>query len=108
MRVEYSRQGNIAYLTLNRPEAFNSLNLEMLSSLASALDTFESDDEAKIGVIRGAGRVFCAGADVEETLPFIREHGSHAIPPSLLSGKAVKKPLAAAISRASALAADWR
>jgi len=69
----------------------------MLSSLSQALAQFEADDDAFMGVIRGAGRAFCAGADVEETLPFIKEHGSRAIPPSLLSGRTVKKPLIAAI-----------
>ncbi len=53
-------------LTLNRPAQFNSLSREMLGALQEALDAIAADPAARVVVIAGAGKAFCAGHDLKE------------------------------------------
>jgi enoyl-CoA hydratase/carnithine racemase len=53
-------------LTLNRPQAFNSLSEGMLDALQTALDSAAINDRARVVVIRAEGRAFCAGHDLKE------------------------------------------
>ena len=53
-------------LTLNRPQAFNSLSEAMLSALQAELDTIAADAKARVVVIAAAGKAFCAGHDLKE------------------------------------------
>lgn len=53
-------------LTLNRPAAFNALSEGMLSALQTELDAVEADPGARVVVLAGAGRAFCAGHDLKE------------------------------------------
>ncbi|GAA2015731.1 enoyl-CoA hydratase [Brevibacterium samyangense] len=55
-----------ALITLNRPEALNALNLEVMTELTAAAAEFDADPEVKSIVITGAGRAFAAGADIKE------------------------------------------
>lgn len=56
--------GRVARITLNRPEKMNALSPEMLYELDDALHDLEADDSARVIVLRGAGRAFCAGFDL--------------------------------------------
>jgi enoyl-CoA hydratase/carnithine racemase len=56
----------IAGLALNRPEAFNSLNKDLLSALQTELDAIADDPSIRIVAITGRGRAFCAGHDLKE------------------------------------------
>jgi enoyl-CoA hydratase/carnithine racemase len=56
----------VVTLTLNRPQAFNSLSEGMLEALQAALDRVAADDGARVVVIAGAGKAFCAGHDLKE------------------------------------------
>lgn len=58
----------VARLTLNRPQALNSLNRALLAALARALTGLAADDTVRVLVITGAGSAFCAGADLKEVL----------------------------------------
>lgn len=60
------RRDTILHLTLNRPDKLNSLTIAMLSELADVLSDISTDDEARVLVITGAGRGFCAGQDLRE------------------------------------------
>ncbi len=64
--VLYSTQGAVALLTLNRPQALNSFTRQMHRDLGLALDRAEADKNIRALVITGAGRGFCAGADLSE------------------------------------------
>jgi enoyl-CoA hydratase/carnithine racemase len=64
--VLYEARDGIAWLTLNRPEVLNALNLQMRDDLWSLLDAIELDSEARIVIFRGAGASFSAGADITE------------------------------------------
>ncbi len=59
-------EGGIVHLTLNRPNQFNSLSSEMLETLLGALDAIAADPTARVVVIGGAGKAFCAGHDLKE------------------------------------------
>ena len=64
--VLYSAQGAVALITLNRPQALNSFTRQMHRELWAALDRIEADQAIRACVITGAGRGFCAGADLAE------------------------------------------
>jgi enoyl-CoA hydratase/carnithine racemase len=58
------RDGAVGTLVLNRPEKLNAFAGTMRSEIADALDELEADPTVRVIVITGAGRGFCAGADV--------------------------------------------
>ncbi len=62
--VLLSRDENVGTITLNRPEKLNAFAGGMRGEIADALDELEHDDSVRVIVITGAGRGFCAGADV--------------------------------------------
>lgn len=55
----------VAVLTLNRPDKLNAVNLKMMMELREAFRALDDDQRAKVIVLKGAGRAFCAGADLE-------------------------------------------
>ena len=63
--VERDARG-VVRLTLNRPQAFNALSEALLAALQRELDALETDRSARVLVIAGAGRAFCAGHDLRE------------------------------------------
>src|SRR5262245_31380293 len=64
--VLYSIQDGIATLTLNRPEKRNAINSAMAASLTAHFNDLEHHREGRVLVLRGAGKVFCAGRDLRE------------------------------------------
>ena len=62
--ILYEKKGPIAYLTLNRPDKLNAMNVTMLEDIADAVEEFESDQSAWIMILSGRGRSFCTGRDV--------------------------------------------
>jgi crotonobetainyl-CoA hydratase len=61
-----NRNGAVALITLNRPAAMNAVNQEMSRAVGTALAELAADPRLRVGVITGAGRAFCAGADLKE------------------------------------------
>ena len=62
--VDYERDGQVVTLTLNRPDKLNAFTGRMLSELLDAMDRADRDDDVRAVVFTGAGRGFCAGADL--------------------------------------------
>ncbi len=62
--ILYDVEDGILTLTLNRPEALNAFNREMLAEMLDAFDRADADDNVKAIIVTGAGRAFCAGADL--------------------------------------------
>src|ERR671925_1800893 len=63
--IQLEPQGDIAILRINRPEALNAMNVDVISELSKMIDILAADDSIKAVVITGAGeRSFCAGADI--------------------------------------------
>ncbi|MFC1903929.1 enoyl-CoA hydratase/isomerase family protein [Chloroflexota bacterium] len=100
--IDYKKEGKIAILTISRPEALNSINVSTAQELHEAMIDFRDDDKLWVGIITGAGdRAFCAGADIKDMLPFMKEHlpqKSWAIPANHMRGLEIWKPLIAAIN----------
>lgn len=59
-------EGGVGFVTLNRPQALNALNSQMMTELALALDGFEADPQVGCIVITGSAKAFAAGADIKE------------------------------------------
>ncbi|SMC49010.1 short-chain-enoyl-CoA hydratase [Papillibacter cinnamivorans] len=64
MYVNLEKQGNIGILTMNRPEALNAINADVLKDLDAALNTIEQDEEIYVVIVTGGGKSFIAGADI--------------------------------------------
>jgi enoyl-CoA hydratase/carnithine racemase len=64
--VLYEVLEEVAYITLNRPDKLNAMDDELLNGVAQTLAQASADPQAKVVVVRGAGRVFCAGGDVHD------------------------------------------
>jgi enoyl-CoA hydratase len=62
--VLYHREGHVGFITLNRPDKRNALNLKLWETLDRAVAEAESDTEARVVLLRGAGDSFCAGIDL--------------------------------------------
>jgi len=64
--VGYELDGHIATITYNRPEALNAINGAMRNDLNEAFARFRDDEDAWIGIVTGAGKAFCVGADLRD------------------------------------------
>ena len=101
MAIDYKKEGRIAIFTINRPEALNSMNVEALRELHEVMVDFRDDPNLWVGIVTGAGeKAFCAGADIKNLLPFLKEHRNTpwAMPATPLRGLDLWKPLIAAIN----------
>ena len=64
--VIYSKDGPVAHISLNRPQALHAYNIQMRDDFSQALEAVEADTEVRSLLITGQGRAFCAGADLTE------------------------------------------
>ncbi len=65
-KVLYEKRGQIAYVTINRPERLNACDYETYERLACVWEEFGNDPDLRVGILTGAGeRAFCAGSDVK-------------------------------------------
>ena len=69
LRLLYSVSGPVATITLNRPDAMNSIDAEMRVAFVDALDRIRADDGIRVVVLTGTGRAFCTGSDLKNTMP---------------------------------------
>jgi enoyl-CoA hydratase/carnithine racemase len=66
MAVRYDVEGQVATITLNRPECLNAYDVAMRDALDAALAAATDDPGVRVVVLRGAGRAFCSGGDLRE------------------------------------------
>ena len=64
--VLYQLDDHVATITYNRPEVLNAVNGEMRRDLNAAFTRFRDDEDAWVAIVTGAGRAFCAGADLHD------------------------------------------
>ncbi len=57
-------EDGIAVMTLNRPEKLNAFNTQMMQDMIAAFDATDASDDVRVVIVTGAGRAFCAGADL--------------------------------------------
>ena len=70
--LNYEVNNHVAVVTLNRPEARNSLNPELIVALAEVWEQIKGDQQVRVAVITGAGEsTFCSGFDLGTTIPVI-------------------------------------
>ena len=62
--ILYDVSEGIATITLNRPDKLNAFTGRMMHEIISALDISHADDNVKVVIFTGAGRAYCAGADL--------------------------------------------
>ncbi len=98
MLVVYEKSDKVVTITINRPEAFNSISPEVYQEFSDAMVSFRDDPEVWVGIITGAGqRAFSAGADIRKMLPKLAEK-SFALPPGIMRGLNIWKPIIAAVN----------
>ena len=92
MITVYEKKGRIAYVTLNRPEVLNAMNVQVKRELAEIWVDFRDDPEVWVGVVSGVGgKAFSAGSDIKEPLR------KREFEPLQMGGIDIWKPLIAAI-----------
>ena len=105
--IELKIENKVAYITLNRPEVFNSFNREMALRLQVVLDDCETNNEVRAIVLSGNGKAFCAGQDLKEvTSPelnpgfkkILEEHYN----PIIKRIRSIKKPIIGAVNGVAA------
>jgi methylglutaconyl-CoA hydratase len=98
--------GQLATLTLNRPDKRNAINAKMVSEMQSALDDIETG-HARVAIITGAGKSFCAGMDLEMLSDIASQSSAENMDDSRRMGKMFRriwsfsKPLIAAVNGAA-------
>jgi enoyl-CoA hydratase/carnithine racemase len=75
--MRYEVEGRILTLTLNRPDRMNAFTGQMCRELITAFDQADADDDIKVVIVTGAGRAFCAGADLERGGDTWGEHSEY-------------------------------
>jgi enoyl-CoA hydratase/carnithine racemase len=68
-KLLYEKRDRIAFLTINRPEARNAIDPDVHRLMIEAWTDFRDDDELDVAILTGAGRAFCAGADLKTYIP---------------------------------------
>ena len=109
--VLYDKQENVVTITLNRPDALNSINRQLRGELGEAITEFDGDADAVVAIITGAGRAFCAGRDLKEraadNAEGIQARAHHSMSPDQpYMWPQTWKPLIAAVN-GFALAGGW-
>jgi len=99
--IEISGDDHVGLITINRPEALNALNLEVLAELKQAVCAMEQNDDVFVVVLTGAGKAFVAGADIGQMKDLsaieakkFSEHGNEVF----LMLEQMSKPVIAAVN----------
>jgi enoyl-CoA hydratase len=101
MAIDYEKEGNMATITMNRPEAMNCLNQADMEELGRVWIDFRDDDQIWVAVLTGAGdSAFSAGADLAELIPKLNSGEVPILPrmPAFLKNVACYKPIIAAVN----------
>jgi len=119
--IEVMKTEAIAQITLNRPQAYNAFNYDLVSQLTSRLITLAGDESVRGVVVTGRGRAFCAGGDLKLALGYPASPGAafHTLASqfhlAVLEIRRMKKPVVAAVNGVAAgggfsmaLACDFR
>jgi 2-(1,2-epoxy-1,2-dihydrophenyl)acetyl-CoA isomerase len=104
--VLFTKENGVGYITLNRPEKYNSFNREMALAFQQHLDDCENDEAVRCIYVSGAGKGFCAGQDLSEATDpqgpeleaIVREHYN----PIIRRLRKIEKPIIAAVNGVAA------
>lgn len=87
-------RGQVALITINRPEKRNALNTAVREGIRQAVTDFDRDESVRVIILTGAGSVFSAGADLKE----MAETGLQVPPPDFIPDLSSSKPVIAAVN----------
>jgi 3-hydroxypropionyl-coenzyme A dehydratase len=100
--IQLDTDGNIAIVRINRPEALNAMNSDVISELSQAIDNVGADAAIRVVIITGAGeRSFCAGADISYMVnidPITAENYASSAQSVLNKIEKLEKPVIAAVN----------
>ena len=96
--VETERVGQVLIIRMNRPESLNALNTELRQKLAESWTDFRESKELEVAIFTGAGRAFCAGEDMKESLAAKKPGGVKPTIPDPFMDGSLEKPVIAAIN----------
>jgi enoyl-CoA hydratase/carnithine racemase len=93
-------EGSVGIATLNRPEALNALNTELLNELADALEAWDRGTDVRCMIVTGSERAFAAGADIKEMAPksFSDMHRENLFGAQFDRIARIRKPIIAAVA----------
>ena len=105
--IELKIENNLAWISLNRPDVFNSFNREMALSLQEILDNCAQDNNVRAIVITGNGKAFCAGQDLKEVTdpelnPGFRKILEEHYNPIIQKIRTIEKPIVGAVNGVAA------
>ncbi len=105
--IDLKIENNVAWISLNRPDVFNSFNREMALSLQEVLDNCAQDSHVRAIVITGTGKAFCAGQDLKEVTdpelnPGFRKILEEHYNPIIQKIRTIEKPIIGAINGVAA------
>ena len=104
--VLFTKENGVGYISLNRPEKYNSYNRDMAMALQGYLDECEKDDEVRCIYLTGEGKGFCSGQDLSEAVnPTPEEFGQiveENYNPTILRLRNIEKPIIAAVNGVAA------
>jgi len=101
--IIYEVRNNVAFITLNRPDKRNALNDRIIDELREAMIEAEADDQSRVVILRGAGKDFCAGADLAQIEKSAQAsvlenlEGASRMADLFLTMRGLKKPVIAAV-----------
>ncbi|MCH7695857.1 MAG: enoyl-CoA hydratase/isomerase family protein [Proteobacteria bacterium] len=97
--LKWEKHGHVVVLTLNRPHAMNSFDMELMTEHRKRLQEFEADDDLRVLIYTGAGRAFSTGIDIKKAPDFLylepKVRNSYWVTPNSLN---ISKPTIAAIN----------
>jgi len=100
--IQIETDANVGVIKINRPEALNAMNSDVVSDLSSAIDSVGANDDIKVVIITGAGeRAFCAGADISYMVnidPITAENYASSAQSVLSKIEKLEKPVIAAVN----------
>jgi 2-(1,2-epoxy-1,2-dihydrophenyl)acetyl-CoA isomerase len=105
--IELKIENNVAWISLNRPDVFNSFNREMAFLLQETLDDCANDTNVRAIIITGNGKAFCAGQDLKEVTdpelnPDFRKILEEHYNPIIQKIRTIEKPIVAAVNGVAA------
>ena len=101
--ILYEVKTGVAFVTLNRPDKRNALNDQLLIELRQAINAAETDEQVRVVVLRGAGKDFCAGADLSQLEKSVQasilenRDGAAQMADLFITMRRLKKPVIAAV-----------
>src|SRR5437870_5578172 len=107
--VEYDATGHVAVIRLNRPERLNATSPDLRAELVTAFRRFIDDDGARVGILTGTGRAFCAGRDLKaqaEGTLILSGKAEYSAERNMFGVADTDKPLIAAVN-GFAIGAGW-